>query len=142
VSGNDLNIIANATVKITSDATKSTASPTTAAPPLQDESAARTALTTRETVSRKPIPRMPGNLELDHDAQARHEQQDDAGDGGEPPGLLRTGPGQHSLHRLAPGLTQQRAELSGEAAAASAPKNNPATLVTISSSGPIEITEQ
>jgi len=58
-----------------------------------------------------------GILEPDHDTQGRHEQQNDPDDGGEAPGLLRAGAGQHGFDRLAAGLTEQGAELLREACA-------------------------
>lgn len=61
VSGNHLNSIANNAARMTSEATRLTASPMAAPLPPQDESAARAALTTRETTRRKPNPRMPAN---------------------------------------------------------------------------------
>ena len=51
--------MANSPVRMAREATKLMTSPTAAALPLQDERAARPALTTRETASRKPRPRMP-----------------------------------------------------------------------------------
>ena len=45
------------------------------------------------------------------------EEQDDAGDGGEAPRLLRAGAGEHGFDRLAAGFAQQGAELRRETAA-------------------------
>ena len=62
VSGNHLNSMANSAVRIASDAAKLMASPTARDNvPAQDDNAARIVLSTRETASRKPRPRIPAN---------------------------------------------------------------------------------
>jgi hypothetical protein len=53
--------MANTAVRMAREATTLMASAKATALPLQDESAARQALTTRETASRKPNPRMPAS---------------------------------------------------------------------------------
>jgi hypothetical protein len=151
------------------EATKLKASPMAAALPVLEERTARPALTTRETASRKPRPRMPAN-EIRY---VRRYHQTPVSLGSSTFQMVfmaslswTTTPRAATSSSATPVMAARRPDC-GELAptsmastallpvspnsdrnwavrlprTASAPKNRPATLVTINSSGPIENTE-